>query len=332
MTEFNSFPIRRLRRFREKDFIRKILQENVLNVNDLIYPIFVSEDITEKQIIQSMPGIYRHSLETVLYEIEKCSKLKIPAVAIFPVINQSKKDNEGTEAFNDKGLVPKVIEKIKNFFPEIGVISDVALDPYTSHGQDGYVNRHGKIDNDKTIQLLCKQALSHAHAGADIIAPSDMMDGRIIEIRKHLDLNNFYELPIMSYSSKFSSAFYSPFREAVKSTNNLSGKNKDTYQINIANTKEAFLESYIDIQEGADFLMVKPGMPYLDVLYNLTQKVFLPVFTYQVSGEYAMIKNAINNKILTESAILESLISFKRAGARGILSYFAIEIAEKISS
>jgi len=332
MTEFNSFPIRRLRRFREKDFIRKLLQENVLNVNDLIYPIFVSEDITEKQIIQSMPGIYRHSLETVLYEIEKCCKLKIPAVAIFPVINQSKKDNEGTEAFNDKGLIPKVIKKIKNFFPEIGVISDVALDPYTSHGQDGYVNKHGKIDNDKTVQLLCKQALAHANAGADIIAPSDMMDGRIIEIRKHLDLNNFYELPIMSYSSKFSSAFYSPFREAVKSTNNLSGKNKDTYQINIANFKEAFLESYIDVQEGADFLMVKPGMPYLDVLYNLTQKVFLPVFAYQVSGEYAMIKNAINNKILTESAILESLISFKRAGARGILSYFAIEIAEKISS
>ena len=314
MTEFNSFPIRRLRRFREKEFIRKILQENTLNVNDLIYPIFVSEDISENQVIQSMPGIYRNSLETILYEIEKCSTLKIPAVAIFPVINQSKKDNEGSEAFNENGLVPKVIEKIKNLFPEIGVISDVALDPYTSHGQDGFVN-NGKIDNDKTIQLLCKQALVHAHAGADILAPSDMMDGRIIEIRKHLDLNNFYELPIMSYSSKFSSAFYVLLEMLSNQQIILSGKNKDTYQINIANFKEAFLESYIDIQEGADFLMVKPGMPYLDVLFNLTQKVYLPVFTYQVSGEYAMIKNAINNGILTESAILESLISFKRAGA-----------------
>ena len=280
-----------------------------------------------------MPGIYRHSLETILYEIEKCSALKIPAVAIFPVINQTKKDNEGSEAFNEKGLVPKVIEKIKNSFPEIGVISDVALDPYTSHGQDGFVNQHGMIDNDKTIQLLLQQALVHAHAGADIIAPSDMMDGRIIEIRKHLDSNSFYELPIMSYSSKFSSAFYGPFRDAVKSSNNLSEKNKDTYQINVANFKEAFLESYIDIQEGADFLMVKPGMPYLDVLFNLTQRVFfLPVFAYQVSGEYAMLKNAVNNGIIKESAILESLISFKRAGARGILSYFALEIAEKISS
>jgi len=332
MTEFNSFPIRRLRRFREKEFIRKILQENTLNVDDLIYPIFVSEGITEKQLIKSMPGIYRHSLETILYEIEKCSTLKIPAVAIFPVINQTKKDNEGSEAFNENGLIPQVIKKIKNSFPEIGVISDVALDPYTSHGQDGFVDQQGKIDNDKTIQLLRKQALVHARAGADIIAPSDMMDGRIIEIRKHLDSNNFYELPIMSYSSKFSSAFYGPFRDAVKSSNNLSGKNKDTYQINVANFKEAFLESYIDIQEGADFLMVKPGMPYLDVLFNLTQKVFLPVFAYQVSGEYAMLKNAVNNGILSESVILESLISFKRAGARGILSYFAIEIAEKISS
>ena len=332
MTEFNSFPIRRLRRFREKEFIRKILQENTLNVDDLIYPIFVSEGITEKQPIKSMPGIYRHSLETILYEIEKCSALKIPAVAIFPVINQTKKDNEGSEAFNENGLIPQVIKKIKNSFPEIGVISDVALDPYTSHGQDGFVDQQGKIDNDKTIQLLRKQALVHARAGADIIAPSDMMDGRIIEIRKHLDSNNFYGLPIMSYSSKFSSAFYGPFRDAVKSSNNLSGKNKDTYQINPANFKEAFLESYIDIQEGADFLMVKPGMPYLDVLFNLTQKVFLPVFAYQVSGEYAMLKNAVNNGILSESVILESLISFKRAGARGILSYFALEIAEKISS
>ena len=332
MTEFNSFPIRRLRRFREKEFIRKILQENTLNVDDLIYPIFVSEGITEKQLIKSMPGIYRHSLETILYEIEKCSALKIPAVALFPVINQTKKDNEGSEAFNENGLIPQVIKKIKNSFPEIGVISDVALDPYTSHGQDGFVDQQGKIDNDKTIQLLRKQALVHARAGADIIAPSDMMDGRIIEIRKHLDSNNFYGLPIMSYSSKFSSAFYGPFRDAVKSSNNLSGKNKDTYQINVANFKEAFLESYIDIQEGADFLMVKPGMPYLDVLFNLTQKVLLPVFAYQVSGEYAMLKNAVNNGILSESAILESLISFKRAGARGILSYFALEIAEKISS
>ena len=326
-----NFPNSRLRRLRASDNLIKLVSETSLSSNDLIQPLFIKENLEGTEPIGSMPNILRFSADSVLSEVEDVLNSGVNSIALFPVIEESKKDDLGKEALNKSNLICKSIQSIKKRFPEIIIIADVALDPYTKHGHDGII-KNNDVDNDLTLDVLKSQSLLLAESGADIIAPSDMMDGRIGVIRNALEEANFKNTILLSYAAKYNSKFYGPFRDAVKSSTNLSGKNKDTYQINVANFKEAFLESYIDIQEGADFLMVKPGMPYLDVLFNLTQKVFLPVFAYQVSGEYAMLKNAVNNGILSEAVILESLISFKRAGARGILSYFALEIAKKISS
>ncbi len=318
----------RPRRMRQNDFTRKLMRENNLSVSHLIYPMFVIAGNNIRQDIASMPGIHRLSLDLLLKDAKECFDLGIPAIAIFPAIEDSLKSDDAKECFNESGLIPKVVEALKQSIPELGVITDIALDPYTIHGQDGLIDKEGNILNDETVDLLVKQALCHAKAGADIVAPSDMMDGRVGKIRIALEKNNFINTKILSYSAKYASSFYGPFREAVGSSEKLGSSSKETYQMDPANSDEALYEVKLDLDEGADMVMVKPGMPYLDIVYRVKQTFEKPTFVYQVSGEYAMIKAASQNGWLEEEkVILESLISFRRAGADAILTYFALEVA-----
>ena len=325
-----KYPLSRLRRLRLNKSIRDLVAENTLTVNDLIQPVFVKESIKEKEKIESLIGIFRHTEKSILKEIEELVNLGIKAVAIFPVIDEDKKDEKGSEATNEENFLNNVIKTIKQNFPEILVIADVALDPYTIHGHDGVLNTEGDVANDETLKVLKDQALNLAHAGTDIIAPSDMMDGRIGVLRKALEEKDFKNTLILAYSAKYSSKFYGPFKDAVESTKFFGNKSKDTYQMAVANVDEALHEVALDINEGADIVMVKPGMPYLDVLKAVKETFRMPTFVYQVSGEYAMIKAAIEKNWLSEEVIIESVLSFKRAGADCILTYAAKEIAKKL--
>ena len=323
-----KFPNIRLRRVRNSPWIRRLISENNLSVNDLILPIFIRDGKNKIEPIKSMPGVNRYSVDRLNVIMKKAKKYKIPMVAIFPYTPKNKKDNFGTEALNENNLVCKSLKFIKKRYSGIGVMCDVALDPYTSHGHDGIlVNK--KIDNDKTIKILVKQALLQAEMGCDVIAPSDMMDGRVGAIRKALDKRNFKNVSILSYAAKYASSFYGPFRDAVGSKINLKF-DKKTYQMDYRNSNEAFRDIGLDVKEGADMVMVKPGLPYLDIIKSIKDNFKIPVFAYQVSGEYSLIKNGIKNKLINDDAILESLIAFKRAGASAIVTYFALEIASKI--
>ena len=322
-----TFPTTRLRRNRSTGFIRKLVSENKIDTSDLIYPMFLIDGKNKIEQIDSMPGIVRHSLDNFLKEAEEVYKLGIPAIAIFPNIEASLRDAEGSEATNREGLVPKAVREIKKHLPELGVMTDVALDPYTNHGHDGLLSESGYILNDETVKVLCEQALVCAEAGADIIAPSDMMDGRVGEIRNRLDLNHLNLTLIMAYSAKYASKYYGPFRDAVGANNTLKG-DKKTYQMDPANSDEALHEIALDLSEGADMVMVKPGLPYLDVIKRVKDKFDVPVFAYQVSGEYSMHKAAIDKGWIDKEVIFETLMCFKRAGATGILTYFAKEFAQ----
>ena len=324
----SNFPRTRMRRNRMKAFSRRLVKENSLSINDLIYPIFVTYGSNVKEEIKSMPGIYRFSLDLLANEIERISSLGIPAIALFPKIEQSLKDPNGSEALNKNNLVCNAIKISKKVNNELGVICDVALDPFTDHGHDGVII-NDQIDNDKTLEILCDQALIQAEAGCDIIAPSDMMDGRVGLIRDKLDSHGFTNVQIMSYAVKYASAFYGPFRDAVGSTVNFSNKSKESYQMDPANSDESLREVSLDINEGADMFIVKPGMPYLDIIYKIKQEFKIPLYAYQVSGEYSMIKAAIDNGWFDEQKIIfESLIAFKRAGCSGIITYFAPYVAK----
>lgn len=324
-----AFPGRRLRRLRRHDFSRRLVAENQLTVNDLIYPVFVMEGKNQRQEVPSMPGVYRLTLDLLVKEAEELAKLGIPVLSLFPVIDTDKKSLNAEEAYNPEGLVPRVIRTLKDAVPELGLLTDVALDPYTTHGQDGIIDEKGYVINDITKSVLVRQALCHAQAGAEIIAPSDMMDGRIGAIRAELEAQHLVNTQIMAYSAKYASCYYGPFRDAVGSASNLKGGNKKTYQMDPANGDEALQEVAQDLQEGADMVMVKPGMPYLDVLHRVKETFGVPTFAYQVSGEYAMHMAAIRNGWLQEQPlVMESLLCFKRAGADGVLTYFAKQVAQ----
>ena len=325
-----KFPHTRLRRVRNSAWIRRLISENNLSTDDLILPIFIREGKNKIESISSMPGIFRYTVDRLNIILKKVTELKIPMVALFPYTPNNKKDSTGSEALNENNLICKSIKLIKKKYPKIGIMCDVALDPYTDHGHDGILV-NGKIDNDKTIEILTKQSLLQAEAGCDVIAPSDMMDGRIGVIRKALDKKKFNDVIILSYAAKYASNFYGPFRDAVGSKKTLK-TNKKTYQMDYKNSNEAYREIGLDINEGADIVMVKPGMPYLDIIKNIKDKFKIPIFVYQVSGEYSLIKNGIKNKLINEDSILESLIAFKRAGASAIVTYFAIEIAKKLKN
>jgi porphobilinogen synthase len=314
---------------RFNDFSRRLMRENLLSVDDLIYPMFVTEGSNKREEISSMPGVERFSLDLLLTQAEEIYNLGIPAIALFPVTPDNKKSDNAAEAYNPEGLAQRSVRALKKAFPELGIITDVALDPFTIHGQDGLINQDGYVINDETITVLVKQALSHAEAGVDIVAPSDMMDGRIGAIRTALEANNYSNTLILAYSAKYASSFYGPFRDAVGSASNLGKSNKYSYQMDPANSNEALREIQLDLQEGADMIMVKPGMPYLDIIHRVKQQFGAPTFAYQVSGEYAMIKAAsINGWLDEKSVVLESLLAFKRAGCDGILTYFAKSVAE----
>ena len=329
MNIFGKFPATRLRRMRHDDFSRRLMREHVLTANDLIYPVFVLDGEDRKEVVPSMPGVIRQSIDHLLDTAEKAVKLGVPALALFPVIDSHLKSLDAAEAYNPDGLVPRTIKALKHRFPELGIITDIALDPYTSHGQDGLIDDAGYVLNDETVEVLCKQALCHAAAGADVVAPSDMMDGRIGSVRAALDGAGQIHTRILAYSAKYASSFYGPFRDAVGSAGNLGKGNKYTYQMDPANTNEALREVALDLDEGADMVMVKPGMPYLDIVRRVKDEFGAPTFVYQVSGEYAMLKAAAQNGWLNEKAcVLESLLAFKRAGADGILTYFALEAAQ----
>ena len=331
MTTPTQFPHTRLRRLRRDDFTRRLVRENALSVNDLIYPVFVLDGEKKREAVASMPGVERLSLDLLLPVAEKCVKLGIPVIALFPVIDSSLKTPDGREATNAKGLVPRVVKSLKQHFPDLGVMTDVALDPFTSHGQDGLLDDTGYILNDPTVEVLVQQALTQANAGVDIVAPSDMMDGRIGAIRHILETHGHINTRIMAYSAKYASAFYGPFRDAVGSAANLGKGNKKAYQMDAGNSDEALREVAMDIAEGADMVMVKPGMPYLDIVRRVKDEFKVPTFAYQVSGEYAMLKAAAQNGWLDHDAVmLESLLAFKRAGADGVLTYFSIAAAEKL--
>lgn len=328
-----QYPKRRLRRNRAQDFSRRLVAENSLSVNDLIYPVFIIEGKNITQPVKSMPDVNRMSIDVLLKEAEQIVKLGIPVLSLFPAIEAEKKSLLAEEAYNENGLVPKAVRALKKEFPDLGILTDVALDPYTTHGQDGIINEQGYVQNDVSVETLVKQALMQAHAGVDIIAPSDMMDGRIGAIRDELEAQGFHNTQIMAYSAKYASSFYGPFRDAVGSAKNIKGGNKKTYQLDPANSDEALQEIYQDLSEGADMVMVKPGMPYLDIIRRVKDTFAVPTFAYQVSGEYAMLKAAIKNNWLDEkSAIMESLLCFKRAGADGILSYFSKQVAEWLNN
>jgi porphobilinogen synthase len=320
----SDYPHARPRRLRRDDFTRRLVREHSLSVDDLIYPVFIVDGQGIETAVPSMPGVCRYSIDKLLPVAEDCVKLGIPVMALFPVIDPSQKTLDGAQATNPEGLVPRAVRAIKSNFPDLGVLTDVALDPYTSHGQDGVIDEDGYVINDITLEILVKQAVTQAQAGVDIIAPSDMMDGRIGAIRRALEANQHIHTRIMAYSAKFASAFYGPFRDAVGSANNLGKSNKMTYQMDPGNIDEALREVGADLKEGADMVMVKPGMPYLDVLRRVKDAFHVPTFAYQVSGEYAMLKAAAANGWLDhDKVMMESLLGFKRAGADGILTYFA---------
>ncbi len=324
----SGFPFIRMRRNRRTDWSRRLVRENVVTVNDLIWPVFVVEGTNQRVPVASMPGVVRYSVDVLVEEVAKAVELKIPAIAIFPVTPQEKKTPDGEEAFSQDNLICRAMSAIRAAGLDIGLIADVALDPYTTHGQDGLV-RDGYVVNDETLEALCRQAVNQARAGCDIIAPSDMMDGRVRVIRRALDAAGFSHVQIMAYSAKYASAFYGPFRDAVGSAKNLGGGDKKTYQMDPANGDEAIREVALDIAEGADMVMVKPGMPYLDIVRRVKESFGVPTYAYQVSGEYAMIAAAAANGWLNrEAAMLESLLCFKRAGADGVLTYFARDVAQ----
>ncbi|MGR8935192.1 MAG: porphobilinogen synthase [Gammaproteobacteria bacterium] len=323
------FPYNRMRRMRYSDFSRRLMRETRLSTDDLIYPLFIVEGDRQRQPVASMPGIERLSLDLLLAEAEQLLELGIPALALFPVTPQAKKSNDAREAYNPEGLAQRAVRALKRRFPELGVITDVALDPFTSHGQDGLTDASGYVLNDETINVLVKQALSHAEAGADIVAPSDMMDGRIGAVRAALEEHGHVNTRILAYAAKYASSFYGPFRDAVGSAANLAGGNKYSYQMDPANSDEALREVQLDLQEGADIVMVKPGMPYLDIIRRVKEKFGAPTFAYHVSGEYAMLKAAALNGWLNErQTVLEALLCLKRAGSDAILTYYAKQTAQ----
>ena len=323
-----SYPYTRPRRMRKDEFSRRLMRENVLTTNDLIYPVFILDGKNRIEEVASMPGVKRQSLDILLKTAGECVQLGIPALAIFPVIDAQYKSLDAAEAFNPDGLVQRTAAALKAAYPQLGIITDVALDPYTTHGQDGLIDDSGYVLNDDTIEVLIKQAVSHANVGADIVAPSDMMDGRIGQIREALESTGNNHTKILAYSAKYASAFYGPFRDAVGSASNLGGGNKYSYQMDPANSDEAIKEVALDIEEGADMVMVKPGMPYLDIVRRVKDEFGVPTYAYQVSGEYAMLKAAALNGWLDEKAcVMESLLAFKRAGADGVLTYFAMDVA-----
>lgn len=321
----------RLRRMRKDEFSRRLMRENHLLADDLIYPMFIIEGENQREAISSMPGIERVSIDQLMVEAGECLELGIPAIALFPVISNDKKSDDAAEAFNAEGLAQQAVRALKEKYPALGVITDVALDPFTSHGQDGLIDDDGYVLNDETIEVLVKQALSHAAAGADIVAPSDMMDGRVGAIRTALEDNGFSNTRILAYAAKYASSFYGPFRDAVGSSGNLGSGTKYSYQMDPANSDEALREVALDIEEGADMIMVKPGLPYLDIVRRIKDEFKMPTYVYQVSGEYAMLKAAAQNGWLDErDTVLESLLSIKRAGADGILTYFSKSVARWI--
>ena len=327
-TSRGAFPWVRKRRMRRDDFSRRLMRENVLTANDLIYPMFVLEGEGQREAVASMPGVERVSIDLLLQEAEELVELGVPMVALFPVTPQEKKSLDAAEAHNPDGLAQRAVRALRETFPELGVMTDVALDPFTTHGQDGIIDDSGYVVNDITVEALVKQALSHAEAGAQVVAPSDMMDGRIGEIREALEREGHVHTRIMSYAAKYASSFYGPFRDAVGSAANLGGGDKRTYQMDPANSDEALWEVALDLEEGADMVMVKPGMPYLDIVRRVKEQFGAPTYAYQVSGEYAMLMAAAQNGWLNErAAIMESLLAFKRAGADGILTYFAKRVA-----
>ena len=330
-SNLGRFPGRRMRRARRDDFTRRLVRQARLAADDLILPVFVREGKGASEPVASMPGVFRHSIDKVLPVVEQALTLGIPAMAIFPVV-EGKKTPKAEEAYNPKGLVPRVVREIKKRFPEMGVITDIALDPYTIHGQDGLVDEDsGYVVNDETLEVLEKQALSHAEAGVDVVAPSDMMDGRVGAIRRALDAKKHIHVRILAYSAKYASAFYGPFRDAVGSGKSLKG-DKKTYQMDPGNSDEALNEVALDLEEGADFVMVKPGMPYLDIVRRVKDRFGVPTFVYQVSGEYAMLKAAAQRGWLDGDAVMmESLLAFRRAGADAILTYFAIDAAKRLA-
>ena len=330
MNIYGSFPAVRMRRMRRDEFSRRLMRETVLSANDLIYPVFVLDGARRTQKVVSMPGVERMSVDKLLPVAEQCVKFGVPVMALFPVIDQRLKSLDGREAYNPKGLVPRAVSAIKKRFPELGIMTDVALDPYTSHGQDGVIDKTGYIINDVTLDILVKQALAQATAGVDIVAPSDMMDGRIGRIRQALEKAGHIHTKIMAYSAKYASGFYGPFRDAVGSASNLGKGDKKTYQMDPANSDEALWEAGLDLAEGADMVMVKPGMPYLDILRRVKDEFKAPTYVYQVSGEYSMLRGAVDRGWLGESVILEALLGMKRAGADGILTYFALETAKAL--
>jgi porphobilinogen synthase len=324
-----AFPQRRMRRMRRDDFSRRLMRENRLTVDNLIYPVFIIDGKNRTQKIDSMPGVERYTIDKLLVRAEECVKLGIPAMALFPAVESKLKTADGREAVNPKGLVPRAVAALKKRFPELGVITDAALDPYTTHGHDGVLDSKGYVLNDKTVSVLQQQALVCAGAGVDIVAPSDMMDGRVGAIRTALDGKGFIHTRILSYAAKYASGFYGPFRDAVGSSKTLGGSNKYTYQMDPANSDEALREVALDLEEGADMVMVKPGMPYLDIVRRVKEEFRVPTYVYQVSGEYAMLKAAAINGWLEEKrCVLEALLAFRRAGADGILTYFAVDAAK----
>jgi len=332
MKLYGQFPAVRMRRMRRDDFSRRLMRETALTADDLIYPVFVLDGKARTEKVDSMPGVERMTVDRLLAVAGECVEARIPVLALFPVIDQKLKSADGREAFNPKGLVPRAVAAIKARFPQLGIMTDVALDPYTTHGQDGVVDASGYIVNDVTLAALVKQALVQAKAGVDIVAPSDMMDGRVGRIRAALEKAGHIHTRIMAYSAKYASGFYGPFRDAVGSAANLGRGDKKTYQMDPANSDEALWEVALDLEEGADMVMVKPGMPYLDVLRRVKDEFRAPTYAYQVSGEYAMLRGAVDRGWLPASCIVESLLAFKRAGADGILTYFALEVAKSLTA
>ncbi|HEX9432608.1 MAG TPA: porphobilinogen synthase [Burkholderiales bacterium] len=330
MKVYGSFPGVRMRRMRRAEFSRRLMRETVLTPDDFIYPVFIIDGKGRTQKVDSMPGIERVTIDRLLPVAEQCLRLEIPALALFPAIEARLKTPDGREAFNAKGLIPRAVAALKKRFPELGVMTDVALDPYTSHGQDGVIDDSGYILNDATLDILVKQALVQAAAGVDIVAPSDMMDGRVGRIRTALEKARHIHTRIMAYSAKYASGFYGPFRDAVGSAKSLGKSDKKSYQMDPANSDEALWEVGLDLAEGADMVMVKPGLPYLDILRRVKDEFRAPTYVYQVSGEYAMLRAAIANQWLPESCVIETLVAFKRAGADGILTYFALDAAKAL--
>ena len=328
-----EMPVTRMRRMRKDSFSRRLMRETRLSIDDLIFPVFIIDGSNEKQNIDSMPDIYRMSIDVLLKEAAELVALGIPAIALFPSPDDSVKTEDGSESFNPDGLVQRAVKALKENQPELGVITDVALDPYTTHGQDGIIDESGYVLNDETVEVLVKQALSHAQAGADIVAPSDMMDGRVGAIRLILEENDLIYTRILAYSAKYASAYYGPFRDAVGSSGNLGNSNKYNYQMDIANSDEALQEVALDLEEGADIVMVKPGLPYLDIVHRIKQEFGVPTFVYQVSGEYAMHMAAAQNGWLDENSVaMESLMAIKRAGADAIMTYFAKKVAKILAA